>query len=321
MKFGVSLANVAGADAPVDWCLDVARRADGLGYDSVWAHDHVAIPVGTAFDDPYNPRTDGGGKACYDPLMIVSAVAAATRRVQVGTCAFALPFRHPAITAKMLATADLLANGRVVLGVGTGSLRQEFEALGLPGESFENRDAMTDEYLRAIKEMWLSTGPSSFIGEHVSFRDVGTFPKPKQRPHPPIMVAGDDVSAMIRASRHGTGWLSTFVTPEQLTDQVARLREICRKDRRDSSEIEVHMLAPVSLSDQPLDGGRAQLAGSVEQIWDDLRTYGRAGLCHLILCPDVYGEADRHAATLRTIERFATEILPAFDRQQPGVQR
>jgi alkanesulfonate monooxygenase SsuD/methylene tetrahydromethanopterin reductase-like flavin-dependent oxidoreductase (luciferase family) len=296
MRFGVSLAQLTSVDGPVEWCLDVARRADQLGYDSIWVDDRIAPPA---------PASN------YEALTLVSAIAAITTRAQVGAV-LALPFRHPVIVAKMLAAADLIGDGRVALGVDPGSDEAEFSALGLPAGTFEQRDQVTDDYLLAIKEMWLSTGPSNFSSEHVTFSDVGTFPKPYRRPHPPIVVAGPGRAAMVRASRHGTGYLSSTLDPAELAAEVDELRGICRSDRRDPAEIEIYLQTSVRLVPGGADSsGRALLTGSADQLAADLLRYGAAGVDHLIIAPDA-SPPDRRATMIDALEAFATEILPAF---------
>jgi probable F420-dependent oxidoreductase len=233
VKFGLILSQLARLDVPAPEWIPFACHCEELGYQSVWVNDRLAVPAPGAGDE---------GPA-YEALTMVSALAAGTQRVHIGTCVLVLPLRHPAVTAKMLATADLIANGRIVLGLGSGRVRAEFDALGLPSSHFEQRAGVTDEYLLAIKEMWLSTGPSNFTGRHVSFADVGTFPKPRQQPHPRIVVAGDGARVLRRASRHGGGYLCASLSPAELAERVGQLRGICRRDRRDPDEVEVHMLA------------------------------------------------------------------------------
>jgi alkanesulfonate monooxygenase SsuD/methylene tetrahydromethanopterin reductase-like flavin-dependent oxidoreductase (luciferase family) len=247
---------------------------------------------------------DGPCKANgFDPLVLINSLAVVTERVQLGVLV-GMPYRHPAIVAKMLAAADLLSHGRVILGVATGREVDEFAALGLPAAHFPRRADVTDEYLRAVKEMWLNTGPSSFAGEFVSFADVGAFPKPLQTPHPRVVVAGDDDAATVRASRLGNGYVALGLSPDELAAGVEELRAACRRDRRDPDEIEVLLRAPVSLLQAPAGPARAALSGTVEQISEDLRQYARAGLDHLVIAPT--------ADAREIIDVFAGEILPAF---------
>lgn len=313
MKFGIS---VSGAGGSVDHCLELARSADTLGYDSVWVFDHVVLPKHACTPYPY----DASGEFLLpwqtelpEPLMMMSALAVATQRVRIGSGVLVMPLRHPAVTAKMLAAADLLSHGRIVLGVGVGWLRDEFEALGLPHEYFERRGAVTDDYIRAVKEMWTSTGPSWYRGEFVSFEQVGTFPKPAQKPHPPIVIGGKGRHALRRASLFGNGYHGMASTPDELAAEVRMLQEIATLDRRDPREIEVQLSQAIALHERPLEGERAPLAGCVEQVAEDLRRYGRAGLEHLVGTPLLVGAGALPIEQARAgLELFAREILPAF---------
>ena len=315
MRFGVSVGNLAPAEGNIEGCLSTARQAEALGFDSVWVHDHLAVPV--RVDSRYPYRADGRSglstdRQYFEPLVLMSALAAITERVRIGVCVLAMPFRHPAVTAKMLATADLLSEGRITLGAGSGWMREEFEALGLPAEHFDRRGAVTDEYVRAVKEMWTNTGPSQFVGRFVSFSDIGTYPKPLQRPHPPIVIAGNGPAGMRRASRLGNGFQSTGVSPSELAVQVQQLRDICRADRRDPDELEVFFLGGMRFTQEPAPPGRPLLTGTVEQVAEELRAYAAAGLHHLIATPSAEGETDSEAARTRGLELMAREILPAF---------
>ena len=318
MKFGVSVGNFGafGTDPGIDGCLEVARRADELRFDSVWVHDHVIIPEQIEARYPYNESGDfavAWESEVYEPLVLMNALAAITTRVRIGVSVLIVPYRHPAVTAKMLAVADLLSNGRIILGAGVGWMRDEFEALGLPQGHFEHRGSVTSEYLQAIKEMWTNTGPSNFVGRFVEFHDVGTFPKPLQKPHPPIMVGGKGEPAMRRASRLGNGFQAISATPDELAREVEELHAICRRDRRDPEELEISLLSRIQLTAEPhSDGERPTLAGSPEQVMDDLRLYGKAGLHHLIATPILADEADPLARTLGGMELMASEILPAL---------
>ncbi len=125
MKFGVSVGNIGafGHNSGVDACLQVAQHADALGFDSIWVHDHVVIPQQIESRYPYNDSGDfarAWDDDVYEPLVMMNALAAATDRVRIGVSVLVTPYRHPAVIAKMLATADLLSNGRIILGAGVG---------------------------------------------------------------------------------------------------------------------------------------------------------------------------------------------------------
>ena len=318
MKFGVSVGNFGsfGRDPGVDGCLEVARHADDLGFHSVWVVDHVIIPETIASPYPYNESgrlARGSDEDMYEPLVLMSALAAMTTRVRIGVAVLVIPYRHPAITAKMLATADQLSNGRIILGAGVGWMGDEFQALGLPEGHFQHRGSVTNEYLRAIKEVWTNSGPSNFAGKYVEFRDVGTFPKPVQTPHPPIVMGGKGRAAMVRAVRLGNGFLAIAAEPGQLALEVEELRRLCRADRRDPEELEVSMVSSIRLTEEPWpDSSRPLLAGSPDQVVGDLRRYATAGLQHLVTTPALESETDPLARVLRGMDLMAREVLPLF---------
>jgi probable F420-dependent oxidoreductase len=318
MKFGVSVSNFGafGRDKGVDGCLRVAQRADELGFDSVWVADHVIIPGNIQARYPYN-ETGRFGRTweadVYEPLVLMNALAAITSHVRIGVGVLVIPYRHPAITAKMLTTADLLSNGRIILGAGVGWMRDEFEALGLPPGHFEHRGSVTNEYLQAIKEMWTNTGPSSFVGRYVQFHNAGTFPKPVQKPHPPIWVGGKGEAAMLRAVRLGNGFHAVAADPDQLGAEVLELHRLCRSDRRDPEELEVSLTAGIRLMEQPYsDGPRPLLTGSPDQIVEDLHRYAKAGLHHMVGTPSLEGERDPLERVIKGMQLMAREVLHLF---------
>ena len=148
-----------------------------------------------------------------------------------------VPHRNPVLAAKMLATLDMLSQGRIILGVGAGWMREEFEALGLP--PFEERGDVTDEYIRVFKELWTSDDPS-FDGKYCSFSNITFQPKPVQKPHIPIWVGGESPRALRRAAELGNGWSPIgsnpqfpLHRPEQLEAAIGRLAERCRRVGRD----------------------------------------------------------------------------------------
>jgi len=317
MKFGVPVGNFGafGSDPGIDGCLAVARRAEELGFDSIWVHDHVIIPESIVARYPYNATGDFAVTSeaeIYEPLVMMNALAAITKRVRIGVSVLVIPYRHPAVTAKMLATADRLSGGRITLGAGVGWMKDEFDALGLPPEHFEHRGSVTSEYLAAMKEMWTNSGPSNFTGRFVEFHDVGTYPKPVQPGGIPIVVGGKGAAAWRRASRLGNGFQAIATTPDQLREEVDQLRAICALDRRDPDELEISLLGGMRFSEQPQGADREPLSGSVEQIAEDLRAFGKAGLNHLVATPFLASGESQLERIVGGMELAADELLPAF---------
>lgn len=317
MRFGVAIGNLGafGDPAGVDACIEVAQAADQLGYDSVWTNDHIVVPTNIESRYPYNETgifPASPTVRCYEPLVMMSALAAATEQAQIGCSVLVIPYRHPAVTAKMLAAADRISGGRIVLGAGVGWMREEFEALNLPPEHFEHRGSVTNEYLRAMKEMWTNSGPSSFHGEYVQFENVGAYPKPAQQGGIPIVVGGNGINAWRRASRWGDGYHAAFQSVESLAYEVEGVREACRRDRRDPDELEISMLAGIRLTEEAWpDAERPLLCGTPDDIAADLLALGKVGLEHLIATPTVSAETQLQRV-LGGIETMAAEILPAY---------
>src|SRR5512132_4135313 len=174
MRIGFSLLNNWGVDDP-QALVDLASRAEELGIDSVWAHDHV-FNVGHVFDRI-------GGKPYYEPLTLLSFVAARTTRVRLGTSVLVLPYHNPIRLAKTAATLDVLSGGRLILGVGVGALENEMEAMGTP---FKERGAFTDEAIDVMRALWTQDAPR-FEGRYSRFAGMPFSPKPLQTPSIPIV--------------------------------------------------------------------------------------------------------------------------------------
>lgn len=172
----------------------VARAADRLGYAHVACSDHVLVPRS------YVPAM---GATWYDAVSTLAYLGGATSRIELLTHVLVLPYHHPLVLAKSLATLDAMTRGRLVVGVGSGHLRTEFKILGAP---FEDRGDVTDESIEILKALW-GTDEPAFEGRRFRFRDVALAPRPHRRPWPPIWVGGNNRRAVRRAVEHGDGWV------------------------------------------------------------------------------------------------------------------
>jgi probable F420-dependent oxidoreductase len=191
----------------------IARTADELGYDSINIPEHIVMP------DNLAPAM---GSHWPNALTAMSFVAGATTRIRVNSCVIVLPYRHPVVFAKAVATLDFMSGGRVMLTFGVGHAEQEFEALGVP---FHRRGRITDEYLEAMRLLWTEDAPS-YRGEFVRFDGIRFEPKPVQRPHPPIWFGGNSSAALRRVARYGTGWMPWLVRPDELQARLDELRQM-----------------------------------------------------------------------------------------------
>ena len=258
MRFGVCVP-LSGRflDAAVQARL--AEEIEGLGYDSLWVSDHIIVPVG----EGYIPET------MHEPLALLSWLAARTTSITLGISVLVIPYRDPVFTAKHLASVDVLSGGRLVLGVGVGWLEPEFDALSA---SHAERGAVTDEYLRVIRNLW-ETETSSFDGRWKHYENMRMFPKrDRSRAAPiPIVVGGNAAPSIRRAAELGDGWHPINLSPEQLRDGVAVYHAACERFGRTPG--------PVVLRHMP--GGRTPTDGELTD--DHLKAYADAGLDELLL--------------------------------------
>jgi probable F420-dependent oxidoreductase len=210
---GLAIPNM-GADAP-DTVRDLPKIVEELGYDSVWVTDHL---VGLR-------ATDGlYGSHWMEAVTALTWAAATTTSIRVGTGVLVVPYRHPVLTAKMLATVDVLSGGRLDVGVGTGWSKTEYRALGA-GEFFDDRGAVADEALDLVLACWRG-GPIEHDGPRFAVRHVEVQPPPAQRPHPPLWVGGNSVAAMRRAARVADVWHPWDLAPAQLEERGRVLDEL-----------------------------------------------------------------------------------------------
>ena len=199
-------SKVTGADQ-----TKLAKWAEKLGYEMICVPEHHIIP---------GRHVDLSGPHYFNAYTAMSYFAGATETVRVNSCIAILPVQHPIITAKALSTMDWLSSGRVTVTFAVGWLEEEFDLLGVP---FSERGARSEEYIRAIIELWTSDNPE-FDGKWVSFRDVAFEPKPVQRPHIPIWFGGDADAVLQRVGRYAEGWWPFLTPPEKIADRIDFIR-------------------------------------------------------------------------------------------------
>jgi probable F420-dependent oxidoreductase len=264
----------------------VARRAEQLGFESVWVAEHLVFPTEIRSRYPYsaegvppiNPATP-----LLDPLLVLMQIAAHTERIRLGTNVYILPLRHPLVVARMAMTLDLLSNGRLSFGIGLGWLEEEFAAAGI---DFASRGGRTREYVRALRALWTESEPS-FNGRYVSFGPLKFEPKPVQKPHPPILFGGESTAALRRAAALGDGWYGVGHTPSSAGAQVARLRSLLAAAGRSDAAFEI-----------TVSHGGGELTS------EDVARYEEAGVHRVVSLPWRRGrEADE------ALQRLAARVL------------
>jgi probable F420-dependent oxidoreductase len=296
MQFGVWIPNCRHLATP-ELIRGAVVRAEQLGYDSVWVSDHVVVP---------NAYIERFGAAIYDPLITLAVAAGATSRVRLGTTVLIVPYRNPVVTAKMIATLDALSGGRVVIGIGAGWVPEESAMIGV---SFEERGAMTNEYLAAMRELWTSATPS-FAGKYTQFSELQFEPKPVQKPHPPIWVGGHAQPSLRRAAEIGTAWHPINRSVEELQAGRAEIVRLCEAGGRAVPPIltlrnDACVLRPGQSAPPPVHGGSV-LSGEPAALAERVAALEGVGVEHLVLEFVASDSADFD----RQMTLFAEQVRP-----------
>src|SRR6516225_4074431 len=244
MKFGLMFVN-SGPFGNHDLLAHLAQTAERCGFESLWTVEHVVIPKDYQSPYPYSKsgKIPGGEDVPIpDPLLPLSFAAALTKTIRLATGVVILPQRHPLYLAKEIATLDLLSAGRVILGIGSGWLKEEFDALGL---DFRTRGSRTDEAIQAMRACWRED-PSNFHGRHFSFGPVRSFPKPA-RNDVPIHIGGHSPAAARRAGRLGDGLSPAISEVLKLPELFATMRTAARQAGRDPELIELSCMGRAAI--------------------------------------------------------------------------
>jgi probable F420-dependent oxidoreductase len=323
----------SGPLAAADSILKSAEVAENLGYDSVWVHDHITW--GT--EQHRGHLSSGSAEALrsaqipnfYECLTTLATIAGRTNLVKLGVAVVILPLRNPVVFAKQTSVIDVLSGGRLLVGVAPGAPKiteKEFEAVGV---DYHKRGQITDDYIRAVRKLWTEPLPT-YEGEFISFKEVQMFPKPIQKPHPPILIGGGERGlseiAMKRVVRFGNGWIPAYLTEVELERGARQLREGAKKAGRGSEKfiLGLELFTGLASSDEAArntfsatltknfvsveEGMKRSLVGTTNVIAKRIEAYANAGLDYVELkfmystIPEFHEE----------METFAKEVLPSF---------
>ena len=262
----------------------MAKKAEELGFESLWYAEHPAVPVHS--DSPF-PATGGEIPWTYshftDPYIALARASGATSTIKLGTGITLVPERNPLLLAKEIATLDRFSGGRFLFGIGTGWLREETEIFG---GDFEHRWTQTREALEVMKELW-TKDEAEYHGKYYNFPPVKSYPKPAQKPHPPIIIGGSARNVLRRIVSHGDGWLPNRITPAELEDSRKRLDAMAEEVGRDPKSI------TISVYGQPADH-------------DLVQSYLDAGADRVVVRPDhVVNEYEMG----KQLERMAEAVI------------
>ena len=315
MDFGIHFGT-RGCLASRDNIITLAQRAEALGFAYLGVADHLVVPVQSGVRYPYTADGIWPGAPtgeCFDAIATLAFLAACTQHIKLLTSVAVVPYRPAVLAAKLFLTADVLSGGRVIAGVGSGWMREEFEALGTP--PFAERGAVTDEYLRAWKLLWTETRPT-LHGTYTKFENMMFEPKPASKPHPPIWVGGESPPALRRVAQYGDGWYPVsnnqqirLNTPKRLKHGIDEMRRVVEKAGRDPMTVDVGylwFLSPNETAQIGADGERQLFTGAAAEWQEDAAALAEAGARHVILYlqrPTIEATLDVMAQVSETVVR------------------
>ena len=309
MQLGFNLP-ISGPNSAPRILARLAQEGEAMGYDYLTLTDHVVLPDARSPGYPYSESGEFIATAPterHELLTATSFIAAKTSRIRLVLAVLVVPHRPAVLAAKMLSSIDVLSEGRLVIGIGAGWLKAEFDAVVTT--PFAERGAVTDEYLEAFRALWTQDN-ARFDGRYTKFAALVFLPRPVQQPHPPIWVGGESGPSMRRAARFGDAWYPIGSNNRHLLDTlprlaagIARLRRLTTEAGRDPASVSVvyrvkrygDAVSPVAS-----DGGRRLFSGSDADIVGDLRALRDLGVTAI----DVEVEGHDEAATVANMRRF-----------------
>ena len=302
LGFGVP---VAGAWATPANQVRVARRAEELGYRSLWTFQRLVVP-----EVPDERSGAPFYQQVQDAVVPLAFLAGQTSRIRLGTAVLIVPFFSPALLAKQLATLDIVSGGRLDVGLGIGWSRTEYEAVGAP---FERRGARVEEFLAALRALW--TEPvAAYQGEFYRLPPARMAPRPVQRPHPPLLLGGTAKPALRRAGRLADGWVSGSTADlTRIGESIEVVREAAREAGRDPDRLRFVCRGAVKVrpAGQP---DRAPLSGSLAEIRGDLDTMAAQGVTEVFVDlnfdPEIGAPHSDPAEALRRAEEALEALAP-----------
>ena len=281
MKFGLAIFPTEDGPSPAD----LARIAEERGYESLFFPEHTHIPAARTTPYPMGGDLPPEYSRTYDPFVALATAAAATERLRIGTGICLVIERDPIVTAKEVATLDQLSGGRFLFGVGAGWNVEEMQN---HGTNASGRFAVMRERIEAMKAIWTEE-EASYAGEHVRFQRIWCWPKPLQRPHPPILVGGIGPRVLDRVLRFGDEWMPNRVRTEELAARIRELNERAEEAGRSPIPVTIAGARPEAARIERLKQagahrvffwlppGREELEPVLEQCDAAIDEYRRAG--------------------------------------------
>jgi probable F420-dependent oxidoreductase len=280
MRIGISSAQTGRLTDPAT-VRAVAVAAEKVGYASLWVLDRLPVPVA--------PRSGYGGfdgvpipaeqTRTLDPMLVLGTVAAATNTVRIGTNVLVAPWYRPVLLARALTTLDILSQGRLTVGLGSGWSVDEYDAVGV---DMRRRGQHLEEILDVLDAHW-TDGPITHHGELARIGPAHNLLRPVQRPRPPVLLAAYSPAALDRVARRADGWMPTGFPLDVMGSVWAGVRDAAAGYGRDPDALEMIVRANIAVTDKPQDDDRFVFTGSVEQVIDDVEAARKAGANEVVL--------------------------------------
>jgi probable F420-dependent oxidoreductase len=318
IEFGVNFATYGFPSFP--FLLESSIRAERIGFDAIWVLDHLFLP-----DRVYKAiGEESRRRDALDAWIVMAAIATVTKSVRIGSCVTPIPLRNPSLLAKTAATLDNLSNGRVILGVGAGWFSEEFRSYGIGWDSFQVRVAKTIEGVIVIKKLWIEDSPS-YDGRFYRIRNAPLWPKPVQKPHPPIYFGGRSEAILRATGKMGDGWISWAVSSSEFREKISVIRDIASRVGRKPESVKPACNLIVSVSEdydearitaeryvanffgRSLDDiGDFIVYGEPDDCIDGIEKFIEAGTMHVAFRPMLNKDIPRF------LDIFEKKIIPYF---------
>lgn len=293
MDLGIALPILANIDVKDQ--LQIAIKAEELGFKSVWASDHIVIPKEWKgrFSDIFP-----------DPFIILTAISQNTKKIKIGTSAIILPYRNPIIVAKMCSTLDHFCDGRLTCTVAPGWMKEEFDVLNI---SYDGRIDKTVEYIKVLKSLW-EDDPTDFKGNFYSFNDVSFQPKPIQK-HLPVWMGGNHEKAIQRSIDYADGWQPIWFSSDELEIKMKYLKQYAEEKERNLDNFSISLRNRIRItqkSDKNSEHPPTALIGEKNEVYDKILSYRRLDIKEVVLdfiTPD-------KEEIIETLEMLGNELIP-----------
>ena len=280
MKLGVSVRNIGPVATP-EAIKTVAKKAEAMGYNSLWTVERLLWPIDPK--TPYPVTPDGSLPEPYkynlDPLDVLTFAAAVTTKIRLGPSVLDIPYYNPVTLARRLSTIDILSKGRLNVGLGLGWSPDEMEATGA---DIKVRGARADEFIQVLKALW-TTDPSEFHGKFFSLSKSHINAKPVQKPHPPIYIAAFAPAALKRVASMADGWNPTGLSVEAMAQMFGAIRQMAEAAGRNPSELKMIVRGNLVLRDKRVEKDRPIFIGTPDQIRQDIAACEKIGADEVFL--------------------------------------